>query len=101
MVDDLEDLSPNMVVKKDDIEHIIQKSKQKYLNIINNLTDKIQDAGCELSHPFDKDSMIVKNTRAEEAEAKLAEVRGFIENCYKNRKIPEIDYRILLDKFDA
>ena len=99
MVDDLEDLSPNMVVKKDDIEHIIQKSKQKYLNIINNLTDKIQDAGCELSHPFDKDSMIVKNTRAEEAEATLNSIRIFIENLYKSRKIPEIDYRILLDRF--
>lgn len=101
MVDDLEDLSPNMVVKKDDIEHILEKSKQKYLNIINNLTDKIKDAGCELEHPFDKHSMSVKNTRAEEAEATLNSIRIFIENLYKNRKIPDIDYRILLDKFNA
>ena len=101
MVDDLEDLSPNMVVKKNDIEHILEKSKQKYLNIINNLTDKIKDAGCELEHPFDKKNMSIKNTRAEKAETTLITVRSFIENCYKNRKIPEIDYRILLDKFDA
>jgi len=101
MVDNLEDLSRNQMIKKDDIEHIIEKNKQKYLNIINNLTDKIKDAGCELEHPFDKKSMSIKNTRAEKAEATLITVRSFIENCYKSRKIPELDYRILLDKFDA
>lgn len=76
MVEDLETPSKNMVVTGEKLEALLEKEREKYIKIINHLTDKIKEAGCDLEHPFDRESMTVRNTYSEELNNKIERLKS-------------------------
>ena len=57
---------------------------------------KIKEAGCELTHPFDRDSMTISNTLASNLQKKLDKIKTRLDISYRENKISNSDYELLI-----
>ena len=94
MVD--EELTPHTVLTAEKIESLLDKEREKYMKIINNLTDKIREAGCELEHPFDRESMCITNTLANNLLDIIDTTETRLRNSYTTNKISKFEYEFIL-----
>jgi hypothetical protein len=92
---DKDDFTPNQMIRKEELEELLERSKQKYLDIINILTDHIEESGCKLEHPFDKDKICIKNVRADKYKARLNKLTNMLEGM-KDKKLDQINYSLLI-----
>jgi len=95
-----EELTPHTVLTAEKIESLLDKEREKYMKIINNLTDQIKKSGCELEHPFDRESMCVTNTLANGLQEKLEKVKYRIHTAFKENKIPKFEYEFMLSALE-
>ena len=98
MVD--EELTPHTVITAEKVESLLNKEREKYMKIINNLTDKIKEAGCELEHPFDRESMTVSNTLSVNLQKKLDRIKTRLDISYNENKISKVEYEFMLLVFE-
>lgn len=96
MVEEFDSITPHTVLTADKVESLLEKERDKYMKIINHLTDKIKEAGCELTHPFDRDSMTISNTLASNLQKKLDKIKTRLDISYRENKISNSNYELLI-----
>lgn len=94
MVDD--EITPHTILTADKIESLLDKEREKYMKIINNLTDQIKKAGCDLDHPFDRESMCITNTLANNLLDIINMTETRLRNAYTTNKISKFEYEFIL-----
>ena len=94
MVDD--EITPHTVLTAEKMDSLLNKEREKYMKIINNLTDQIKEAGCELDHPFDRESMTITNTLANNLLDTIKKTEVRLRNSYTTNKIAKFDYEFIL-----
>lgn len=100
MVEEFDSITPHTVLTAGKIESLLEKERDKYMKIINHLTDKIKEAGCDLEHPFDRDSMTVSNTLANSLQKKLDKIKTRLDISYRENKISKFEYEFMLLIFE-
>ena len=94
MVDD--ELTPHTVLTAEKMDSLLDKEREKYMKIINNLTDQIKEARCELAHPFDRESMCITNTLANSLLNIIDMTETRLRNAYTTTKISKFEYEFIL-----
>ena len=94
MVDD--EITPHTILTAEKIEPLLDKEREKYMKIINNLTDQIKKAGCDLDHPFDRESMCITNTLANNLLNIINTTEARLRNAYTTNKISKFEYEFIL-----
>jgi len=94
VVDD--EITPHTILTADKIESLLDKEREKYMKIINNLTDQIKKAGCDLDHPFDRESMCITNTLANNLLDIIDMTETRLRNAYTTNKISKFEYEFIL-----
>jgi len=94
VVDD--EITPHTILTADKIESLLDKEREKYMKIINNLTDQIKKAGCDLDHPFDRESMCITNTLANNLLDIINMTETRLRNAYTTNKISKFEYEFIL-----
>lgn len=94
MVDD--EITPHTILTADKIEPLLDREREKYMKIINNLTDQIKEAGCDLDHPFDRESMCITNTLANNLLNIIDMTEARLRNAYTSNKISKFEYEFIL-----
>ncbi len=94
MVDD--EITPHTILTADKLEPLLDKEREKYMKIINNLTDQIKKAGCDLDHPFDRESMCITNTLANNLLNIINTTEARLRNAYTTNKISKFEYEFIL-----
>jgi hypothetical protein len=91
-----EEITPHTVLTAEKMESLLNKEREKYMKIINNLTDQIKEAGCELDHPFDRESMCITNTLANNLLNIIDMTETRLRNAYTTNKIAKFEYEFIL-----
>tara|TARA_B100001939_G_C16923911_1_gene610639 strand:+ start:429 stop:731 length:303 start_codon:yes stop_codon:yes gene_type:complete len=94
VVDD--EITPHTILTADKLEPLLDKEREKYMKIINNLTDQIKKAGCDLDHPFDRESMCITNTLANNLLNIINTTEARLRNAYTTNKISKFEYEFIL-----
>jgi len=101
MTNDVDDISPNEVVTGKHLEALLKKEKEKYLKIINDLTDEITQSGCEIEHPFDRESMTIINSKATTLENNIRKALDRLDYAFKQAKVDKFDYLYIKEALEG